>query len=93
MIFIKSLKLIVFLLDLGEIRRVSDELSSYVTLLSGRLVRQLKRRDKNAYKLQRNFDILTAILQAVSLKRRKFFHYFASAELLVLLSFNSSPAN
>ena len=63
-------------LDLGEIRRVLDELNSYVTLLSGRLVRQLKRRDKNAYKLQRNFDILTAILQAVSLKRRKFLHSF-----------------
>ena len=63
-------------LDLGEIRRVLDELNSYVTLLSGRLVRQLKRRDKNAYKLQRNFDILTAILQAVSLKRRKLLHHF-----------------
>ena len=61
-----------FFSDLGEIRRVLDELNSYVTLLSGRLVRQLKRRDKNAYRLQRNFDILTAILQAVSLKRRKF---------------------
>ncbi|XP_046840590.1 TBC1 domain family member 30-like [Xenia sp. Carnegie-2017] len=56
--------------DVGEIRRVLDELNSYVTLLSGRLVRHLKRRDKNAYRLQRNFDVLTAILQAVSLKRR-----------------------
>ena len=37
-------------LDLGEIRLVLDELNSYVTLSSGRLVRQLKRRDKNAYK-------------------------------------------
>lgn len=57
---------------MGEIRRVLDELNSYVTLLSGRLVRHLKRRDKNAYRLQRNFDVLTAILQAVSLKRRKY---------------------
>ena len=39
--------------DITEIRRVLEELSSYVTLLSGRLVRQLKRRDKNAFKLQR----------------------------------------
>ena len=64
--------------DITEIRRVLEELSSYVTLLSGRLVRQLKRRDKNAFKLQRNFDILTAILQAVSLKRREWFLFFFS---------------
>ena len=44
------MKYVIFLLDLGEIRRVLDELNSYVTLLSGRFVRQLKRRDKNAYK-------------------------------------------
>ncbi len=36
------------------------------------LVKNLRHRDKNLSKLQRNCDIITAILQAASLKRRKF---------------------
>jgi hypothetical protein len=35
------------------------------------LVKNLRHRDKNLSKLQRNCDIITAILQAASLKRRK----------------------
>lgn len=35
------------------------------------LVKNLRQRDKNLSKLQRNCDIITAILQAASLKRRK----------------------
>lgn len=47
-----------------EMRRSSS-------MLSSKLVRLLKQRDRNAHKLQQNFDMLTAILQAVSLKRRE----------------------
>ena len=36
------------------------------------LVKNLRHRDKNLTKLQRNCDMITAILQAASLKRRKF---------------------
>jgi hypothetical protein len=36
------------------------------------LVKNLRHRDKNLSKLQRNCDVITAILQAASLKRRKF---------------------
>ena len=51
---------------------MAKEMRTRISMLSTKLVKQLKRRDKHAYKLQRNFDVLTAILQAVSLKRRKY---------------------
>lgn len=54
-----------------ELRVMAKEMRTRISMLSTKLVKQLKRRDKHAYKLQRNFDVLTAILQAVSLKRRK----------------------
>lgn len=56
--------------DTDEVRVMAKEMRSRISMLSTKLVKQLKRRDKHAYKLQRNFDVLTAILQAVSLKRR-----------------------
>ncbi|KXJ16227.1 TBC1 domain family member 30 [Exaiptasia diaphana] len=56
--------------DLEEIRVLAKEYKVRISMLSAKLVKQLKRRAKNAYKLQKNFDILTAVLQAVSLKRR-----------------------
>ena len=60
-----------FSTDTDEVRVMAKEMRSRISMLSTKLVKQLKRRDKHAYKLQRNFDVLTAILQAVSLKRRK----------------------
>ena len=51
---------------------MAKEMRTRISMLSTKLVKQLKRRDKHAYKLQRNFDVLTAILQAVSLKRREY---------------------
>ncbi|XP_068714618.1 TBC1 domain family member 30-like [Montipora foliosa] len=56
--------------ETDELRVMAKEMRSRISMLSTKLVKQLKRRDKHAYKLQRNFDVLTAILQAVSLKRR-----------------------
>lgn len=38
-------------------------------MLSSKLVRLLKQRDRNAQKIQENFNILTALLQAISQKR------------------------
>lgn len=60
------------LTDTDELRIMAKEMRTRISMLSTKLVKQLKRRDKHAYKLQRNFDVLTAILQAVSLKRRKY---------------------
>ena len=59
-------------IDTDELRVMAKEMRTRISMLSTKLVKQLKRRDKHAYKLQRNFDVLTAILQAVSLKRRKY---------------------
>ena len=58
--------------DTDELRVMAKEMRTRISMLSTKLVKQLKRRDKHAYKLQRNFDVLTAILQAVSLKRREY---------------------
>ncbi len=43
---------------------------------SAKLIRQLKAKDKLAAKLNRNCDILTALLQARSEKRSKYCKYF-----------------
>lgn len=40
-------------------------------MLNSKLVRLLKQRDRNAHKIQENFNVLTALLQARSQKRRK----------------------
>jgi len=58
-------------LDVDELRVLAKEFKVRISMLSAKLVKQLKRRAKNAYKLQKNFDVLTAVLQAVSLKRSK----------------------
>ena len=70
---------------------MAKEMRTRISMLSTKLVKQLKRRDKHAYKLQRNFDVLTAILQAVSLKRRKYTVFFDSSHAwLALLSLVST---
>ena len=63
---------VLYTLETDELRVMAKEMRSRISMLSTKLVKQLKRRDKHAYKLQRNFDVLTAILQAVSLKRREY---------------------
>ena len=59
------------MLDVDDLERMAKELKRSSNMMSSKLVRLLKQRDRNAHKLQQNFDILTAILQAVSLKRSK----------------------
>ncbi|KAM9403054.1 TBC1 domain family member 30 [Salvelinus alpinus] len=53
-----------------ELSCVIVEVRYRTGLQSAKLLRQLKRRDRLTHKLQKNYDIITACLQAVSQKRR-----------------------
>ncbi|XP_061662150.1 TBC1 domain family member 30 isoform X2 [Syngnathoides biaculeatus] len=53
-----------------ELRTIIQEVKYRTGVQSAKLIRQLRRRDRLVYKLQKNYDIVTACLQAVSLKRR-----------------------
>ncbi|KAM3858934.1 TBC1 domain family member 30 [Diretmus argenteus] len=53
-----------------ELHSIIQEVKYRTGLQSAKLLRQLKRRDRLYHKLQKNYDIITACLQAVSQKRR-----------------------
>ncbi|XP_070848002.1 TBC1 domain family member 30 isoform X2 [Chaetodon trifascialis] len=53
-----------------ELRSIIQEVKYRAGLQSAKLIRQLRRRDRLCHKLQKNYDIITACLQAVSQKRR-----------------------
>ncbi|XP_029681261.1 TBC1 domain family member 30 isoform X2 [Takifugu rubripes] len=53
-----------------ELRAIIQEAKYRSGLQSAKLIRQLRRRDRLSHKLQKNYDIITACLQAVSQKRR-----------------------
>uniref|UniRef100_A0A8K9XXX2 TBC1 domain family member 30 n=1 Tax=Oncorhynchus mykiss TaxID=8022 RepID=A0A8K9XXX2_ONCMY len=53
-----------------ELSCIIGEVRYRTGLQSAKLLRQLKRRDCLSHKLQKNYDIITACLQAVSQKRR-----------------------
>ncbi|KAJ3612180.1 hypothetical protein NHX12_020457, partial [Muraenolepis orangiensis] len=53
-----------------ELGSIIQEVKYRTSLQSAKLLRQLKRRDRLHHKLQKNCDIITACLQAVSPKRR-----------------------
>lgn len=57
-----------------ELHSIIQEVKYRTGLQSAKLIRQLKRRDRLCHKLQKNYDIITAFLQAVSQKRRKTIH-------------------
>lgn len=57
-----------------ELHSVIQEVKYRTGLQSAKLIRQLRRRDRLCHKLQKNYDIITAFLQAVSQKRRKTIH-------------------
>ena len=61
-----------FFSDLGELRQLQHELRRHVTQVSARLIRQLKQRDRHVAKHTKNCDVITAILQASSLKRSEY---------------------
>ena len=58
-------------LGLSEVRQLCMEIQRKLAQENAVLVKNLRLRDKNLSKLQRNCDIITAILQAASLKRRE----------------------
>ncbi|KAM6962372.1 TBC1 domain family member 30 isoform 2-T2 [Tautogolabrus adspersus] len=53
-----------------ELQSIIQEVKYRTGLQSAKLLRQLKRRDRLCHKLQKNYDFITACLQAVSQKRR-----------------------
>ncbi|MEQ2251217.1 hypothetical protein ILYODFUR_008630, partial [Ilyodon furcidens] len=55
--------------DLQELRSIIQEVKYRSGLQSTKLIRQLKRRDRLHQRRQKNYDIITACLQAVSQKR------------------------
>lgn len=57
-----------------ELHSIIQEVKYRTGLQSAKLIRQMKRRDRLCHKLQKNYDIITAFLQAVSQKRRKTIH-------------------
>ncbi|XP_061109257.1 TBC1 domain family member 30 isoform X2 [Conger conger] len=56
--------------DSVELKWIIQEVNYRIANLSAKLVRQLKRKDRLHNKVQKNCDIVTACLQAVSQKRR-----------------------
>nr|XP_057921740.1 TBC1 domain family member 30 isoform X2 [Doryrhamphus excisus] len=53
-----------------ELRAIIQEVKYRTGVQSAKLIRNLKRRDRLIHKLHKNYDIITACLQAVSQKRR-----------------------
>ena len=56
--------------DIDELSDIKEDLLHRVTQISQRLIRQLKSRDRLLARTKKNCDVITAILQASSLKRR-----------------------
>ncbi|XP_006633896.2 TBC1 domain family member 30 isoform X2 [Lepisosteus oculatus] len=56
--------------DTEELKWIVQEVNYRIGIQSAKLVRQLRRKDRLYHKLQKNSDIVTACLQAVSQKRR-----------------------
>ncbi|XP_040265231.1 TBC1 domain family member 30 isoform X1 [Bufo bufo] len=56
--------------DCNELKAVREELKHRIRVQSAKLLRQLKQKDRLQHKVQKNCDIVTACLQAVSQKRR-----------------------
>ncbi|XP_073939932.1 TBC1 domain family member 30 isoform X3 [Castor canadensis] len=56
--------------DPNELNMILQELKYRIGTQSAKLLRQLKQKDRLLHKVQRNCDIVTACLQAVSQKRR-----------------------
>ncbi|XP_075456467.1 TBC1 domain family member 30 isoform X2 [Ascaphus truei] len=56
--------------DTNELKAIREELNHRIGVQSAKLLRQLRQKDRLLHKLQKNCDIVTACLQAVSQKRR-----------------------
>lgn len=60
------------LTDADELATIVRELNYRICVQSAKLLRHLKQKDRLLHKVQKNCDIVTACLQAVSQKRRKY---------------------
>ncbi|KAH0616652.1 hypothetical protein JD844_027931 [Phrynosoma platyrhinos] len=58
--------------DTSELTTIIRELNYRICVQSAKLLRLLKQKDRLLHKVQKNCDIVTACLQAVSQKRRKY---------------------
>ncbi|NXE46786.1 TBC30 protein, partial [Casuarius casuarius] len=58
------------LADVNELKTIKQELNYRISVQSAKLLRLLKQKDRLIHKVQKNCDIVTACLQAVSQKRR-----------------------
>nr|XP_025948141.1 TBC1 domain family member 30 isoform X2 [Dromaius novaehollandiae] len=56
--------------DVNELKTIKQELNCRISVQSAKLLRLLKQKDRLVHKVQKNCDIVTACLQAVSQKRR-----------------------
>uniref|UniRef100_A0A8C5QP00 TBC1 domain family member 30 n=1 Tax=Leptobrachium leishanense TaxID=445787 RepID=A0A8C5QP00_9ANUR len=56
--------------DFNALKAIRDEIDHQICVQSAKLLRQLRQKDRLQNKLQKNCDIVTACLQAVSQKRR-----------------------
>ncbi|XP_025925815.1 TBC1 domain family member 30 isoform X2 [Apteryx rowi] len=56
--------------DVDELKTIKQELNYRISVQSAKLLRLLKQKDRLVHKVQKNCDIVTACLQAVSQKRR-----------------------
>ncbi|KAK2544079.1 Tbc1d30 [Columba livia] len=56
--------------DVDELKTIKRELNYRISVQSAKLLRLLKQKDRLVHKVQKNCDIVTACLQAVSQKRR-----------------------
>ncbi|XP_037067794.1 TBC1 domain family member 30-like [Peromyscus leucopus] len=57
--------------DSSELKTILRELKYRIGIQSAKLLRQLKQKDRLLHKVQKNCDVVTACLQAVSQKRRE----------------------
>ncbi|KAJ1163208.1 hypothetical protein NDU88_003671 [Pleurodeles waltl] len=56
--------------DTNDLKAIAQELNYRISVQSAKLIRQLRQKDRLLHKQQKNCDIVTACLQAVSQKRR-----------------------
>ncbi|KFQ47165.1 TBC1 domain family member 30, partial [Nestor notabilis] len=61
------------LADVDELTTIKRELNYRISVQSAKLLRLLKQKDRLVHQVQKNCDIVTACLQAVSQKRCKYF--------------------
>ncbi|KFW97402.1 TBC1 domain family member 30, partial [Phalacrocorax carbo] len=68
--------------DVNELTTIKRELNYRISVQSAKLLRLLKQKDRLVHEVQKNCDIVTACLQAVSQKRRKYLYMRTSVSSL-----------